>query len=81
MVTVSAGCRAILDQVDQLKATVVVTKRGRAVARVVPVDAGEAEASLRGSVTLLAQKDEAYDSTGVDWPAGRYEQGSLESRT
>lgn len=64
-----AECLAILDQVDQLKITVVVTKHGRPVARVVPADVPVAGAGLAGSVTLVAEDDAAYYSTGAAWDA------------
>ena len=64
-----AECLAILDQVDEMRISVVVTKRGRPVARVVPMDSGVLNDDLIGSVTLVAEKDEAYYSTGAAWEA------------
>jgi prevent-host-death family protein len=64
-----AECLAILDQVDQLKISVVVTKHGRPVARLVPMEAGGGMDDLVGSVTLVAEDDEAYYSTGATWDA------------
>lgn len=64
-----AECLAILDQVDQLKISVTVTKHGRPVARLVPMDSGSATDDLVGSVTLVAEDDEAYYSTGASWEA------------
>jgi prevent-host-death family protein len=64
-----AECLAILDQVDELKISVVVTKHGRPVARVVPMDSGAPADDLVGSVTLVAEEDEAYYSTGATWEA------------
>ena len=62
-----AECLAILDQVDRMKVSVVVTKHGRPVARLVPVQVpGQ---STMGSVRLLAKEDEAYYSTGESWEA------------
>lgn len=63
-------CLALLDQVEATKVPVVVTKHGRAVARLVPVEhAGHTP--MMGSVTLLAEEDEAYFSTGERWgPTG-----------
>ena len=63
-----AECLEILDQVDELKISVIVTKHGRPVARVVPMDSGATTAHLIGSVTLVAE-DEAYFSTGAVWVA------------
>ena len=64
-----AECLAILDQVDEMRISVVVTKRGRPVARVVPMDSGVLNDDLIGSVTLVAEEDEAYYSTGAAWEA------------
>jgi prevent-host-death family protein len=64
-----AECLAILDQVDELKISVIVTKHGRPVARVVPIDHGTRTDDLVGSVTLVAEDDEAYYSTGAAWEA------------
>lgn len=64
-----AECLAILDQVDQLKISIVITKHGRPVARVVPADASAARAGLAGSVTLVAEDDAAYYSTDDAWDA------------
>jgi prevent-host-death family protein len=64
-----AECLAILDQVDQLRISVVITKHGRPVARVVPVDGPGVGAGLAGSVTLIAEDDAAYYSTGSSWDA------------
>lgn len=63
-----ARCLALLDEVASGGGELVVTKRGRPVARVVPV---EKAASMRGSVSylvgddeLVAQIDERWDSEG-----------------
>jgi prevent-host-death family protein len=64
-----AECLAILDQVEELKISVVVTKHGRPVARLVPMEAGGSGDDLVGSVTLVAEDDEAYYSTGASWDA------------
>lgn len=66
--TFKAQCLALLDEVASTKTTVLVTKRGRPLARLVPVDDGET--STDGSVTLMADDDEAYFSTGEAWRAG-----------
>jgi prevent-host-death family protein len=63
-----AECLAILDQVDDMKVSYVITKHGRPVARVVPVDDDDRR-PLMGSVTLVAEDDEAYYSTGERWDA------------
>lgn len=64
-----AECLAILDQVDEMKVSYTITKHGRPVARVVPADSTEFGGSLKGSVTLIAEDDEAYYSTGERWDA------------
>ncbi|HEX7131843.1 MAG TPA: type II toxin-antitoxin system Phd/YefM family antitoxin [Iamia sp.] len=56
-----ARCLALLDEVAETRRTLVVTKHGRPVARVVPLDA---PATLVGSVTVLADDDELLFSTG-----------------
>lgn len=63
-----ARCLAILDQVARTRTPVVVTKHGRPVARLVPMDEAERRPTM-GSVTLLAAEDEAYYSTGESWEA------------
>ena len=63
-----AECLAILDQVERMKITVVITKHGRPVARIVPLASG-GQASTMGSVRLVAEDDEAYYSTGESWDA------------
>ena len=65
-----AECLSILDQVDRMKITVVVTKHGRPVARIVPLDEGTLPSTM-GSVRLVAEEDEAYYSTGETWEAER----------
>ena len=66
-----AECLAILDQVDELRISITITKHGRPVARIVPMDAGSGGDDLIGSVTLVAEDDEAYYATGADWDAER----------
>lgn len=62
-----AKCLALLDQVAETRVTLVITKRGRPVARVVPPDGGAPRKSLKGSVTFLSPRDEDYFSTGEAW--------------
>lgn len=64
-----AECLAILDQVDRLKISVTVTKHGRPVARLVPLDQGDEPRPTMGSVRLVAEEDEPYYSTGESWDA------------
>ena len=69
--TFKQQCLALLDQVEQKKLTVVVTKRGRPVARLVPLEDAVGTRSTEGSVTLLAGEDELFFSTGEEWDAAR----------
>jgi len=66
-----AECLAILDQVDEMKVSFTITKHGRPVARLVPADTDQYGADLMGSVTLVAEGDEAYFSTGEAWDTER----------
>jgi prevent-host-death family protein len=66
-----AECLAILDQVDQMKISVTITKHGRPVARVVPLDDDPVARPTLGSVRLIAEADEAYFSTGERWETGQ----------
>lgn len=62
-----AKCLAILDEVSATRRSVVITKRGKPVARLVPVEAPDAFASLRGSV--LDETDVVsplHDAWGTD---------------
>jgi len=61
-------CLALLDEVDVTHRTIVVTKNGRPVAKLVPLDAPE---PTLGTVTLIAQDDEDYFSAGPEWDAER----------
>jgi prevent-host-death family protein len=59
-----AKCLALLDQVAATRQEIVVTKRGRAVARVVPI---EEAPSLRGGVL---QADDIVEPLDVVWESG-----------
>jgi prevent-host-death family protein len=61
-----AQCLAMLDDVAATGEEIVVTKRGRAVARVVA--AGE-PASLRGSVRFNVSDEELLKPLDVEWDA------------
>lgn len=63
-----ARCLALLDEVARLHSTIVVTKHGKPVAKLVPIN-DEPPPTVRGSVTLLADDDEAYFTTGEPWHA------------
>lgn len=60
-----AECLAVLDQVERMKISVTITKHGRPIARVVPLD--DDHRSTMGSVRLVAEDDAAYYSTGERW--------------
>ncbi len=64
-----AQCLALLDQVERSQIELVVTKHGRPVARVVPLDRPNRGHPTDRSVTLLADDDEAYFGTGEHWDA------------
>jgi prevent-host-death family protein len=66
-----AECLAILDQVERMRISVTVTKHGRPVARLVPLDDAGSASSTMGSVRLIAEDDEAYYSSGETWDAER----------
>jgi prevent-host-death family protein len=63
-----AQCLRLLDEVSETGETIVVTKRGKPVARVEPM--GEPP-SLKGSVIYLVDDDELFFSTGEAWDAER----------
>ena len=63
-----AECLSVLDQVEQMRISVVVTKHGRPIAKLVPLDLEYAAPTI-GSVHLVAEEDEAYYSTGEAWDA------------
>ncbi len=60
-----ATCLALLDQVATTREEIVVTKHGRPVAKLVPIDDGVA---LRGSVTFVGS-DEKLFGVGEAWDA------------
>lgn len=61
-----AKCLALLDQVAQTGEEVVVTKRGKPVARLLPL---EEPPSVKGSVTYLVDDDELIKPLPVRWDA------------
>ncbi len=61
-------CLALLDEVARTKTTLIVTKRGRPVAKVVALEEHEPR-SLAGSVTYHADDEELLFSTGEAWEA------------
>lgn len=63
-----AQCLRLLDEVAETGETIVVTKRGKPVAKLQPV---EEPPSLKGSVVYLVDDDELLFSTGETWDAER----------
>lgn len=61
-----ARCLALLDEVAESGSELVITKRGKAVAQVVPIDE---DASLEGSVRQLVDDDELVEPIDVEWSA------------
>lgn len=59
-----AQCLAVLDEVERTHSSVVITKHGRAVARLVPI---ASQRPTLGSVRLLTDDDEELFSTGEAW--------------
>ena len=62
-----ARCLALLDEVSETGGELVVTKRGKAVARVVPVDHPE---PLEGSVTERVSEKDLIAPLEGGWDAG-----------
>jgi prevent-host-death family protein len=63
-----AQCLRLLDEVAETGETIVVTKRGKPVAKVEPIDEPP---SLAGSVIYLVDDDELLFSTGEIWDVER----------
>lgn len=61
-----AKCLAMLDDVAASGETIIVTKHGRPVAQLVPI---EQPVSTMGSVQLISGDDADYFSTGEQWNA------------
>lgn len=60
-------CLALLDQVGLDHVPIVITKHGRPVAKLVPVDGVPSGRSTRRSVRLNSEEDADYFSTGERW--------------
>ncbi len=69
--TFKARCLALLDQVEIDRVPLVITKRGRPIARVVPMDDAPTGRSTMGTVHLVAEPDAAYYGTDATWDAER----------
>ena len=73
MKTIAAGkfkdvCLQMLDEVADTRTPVVITKRGKPVAKLVPMTAAGKPRSLKGSI--IAESGDPY-STGEVWDADR----------
>jgi prevent-host-death family protein len=64
--TLKAKALGIVDEVASRGEAVIITKRTRPVARLVPM---EEPATLLGSVTFLVGEDELLEPTGERWDA------------
>ncbi|HEX9888385.1 MAG TPA: type II toxin-antitoxin system prevent-host-death family antitoxin [Nitriliruptorales bacterium] len=62
-----AECLALLDQVAETGSSYVITKYGRPVARLVPLEQEGGGTPTAGSVTVVAEDDESLFSTGERW--------------
>lgn len=67
--TFKARCLALLDQLGIDRVPIVITKRGRPIARVVPIEEAPSGRTTMGSVRLIAEPDAAYYSTDETWEA------------
>ncbi len=67
--TFKARCLALLDQVGIDRVPIVITKRGKPIARVVPIEDAPSGRSTMGTVHLVAEDDAAYYSTDESWEA------------
>lgn len=61
-----AKCLSLLDQVAEQHETVLISKRGVPVAKLVPLDE---PVGLAGCMTVLTEDDAALFSTGESWEA------------
>lgn len=61
-----AKCLALLDEVAETRHEIVVTKHGRPIAKLVPIDRAP---DLEGSVTIVADDDRDLFSTSESWSA------------
>lgn len=63
-----ASCLALMDEVAATGRALVITKRGKPIVRVTPV---EDAPSLKGSVRFLVDEDELLAPVDVRWSAAR----------
>ncbi len=66
--TFKAQCLHLLDEVAETRRSVVITKHGKPLARLI---AYEPNGDTMGSVTLIAEDDAAYYSADEEWDADR----------
>jgi prevent-host-death family protein len=64
-----ARCLALLDQVELDRVPLIITKRGKPVARLVPIAEAPSGRSTAVSVRLVAEGDAPYYSTDEPWEA------------
>ncbi len=69
--TFKAQCLSLIDRVAIDHVPVIITKRGRPVARLVAIDDAAPVRSTQGSVHLVAEQDDDYYSTGEEWDIER----------
>ena len=62
-------CLSVLQDVDKQKKRVVITKRGRAIAEVIPYDPGEKETPLKDTVIFIG--DIISPVAEEDWEVSR----------
>lgn len=65
-----ARCLALIDQVGIDRVPLTITKHGRPVARLVPLEQPTGRSTM-GSVRILTSSDAELFSTGVEWDATR----------
>lgn len=61
-----AGCLALLDRVERTRRPLIVTKRGRAVAKIVPL--GRPSRRMKGRLTIVG---DIVGPIGEEWNADR----------
>lgn len=64
-----AECLALLDKVERTRISIVVTKHGKPIARLVPLQEQPPTPDTEASVRLKVAEDAAYYTTGEAWNA------------
>lgn len=69
------GCLALLDEVEERQSEIIITKRGRPIARLVPMPSEEQREAaileqLRGAMKVLVSEEELLEPTTEEagWP-------------